>query len=133
MHGDFTLSNIVIGKDSNAKIIDINRRGCPVGWEPPELAKEIASNQRISMYLGEKTDIYQLGMCLWAVAMDDDEPERLDRPLSVEEFPAQVALWYQNIVRMCLAPKPRDRLPTKDLLAIVAHACGGSHSNVSNA
>jgi serine/threonine protein kinase len=32
VQGDFTLSNIVIDQDNNAKIIDINRRGCPVGW-----------------------------------------------------------------------------------------------------
>jgi len=38
VQGDFTLSNIVIDEDDNAKIIDINRRGCPVGWEPPEVA-----------------------------------------------------------------------------------------------
>ncbi len=36
VQGDFTLSNIVIDDQDNAKIIDINRRGCPVGWEPPE-------------------------------------------------------------------------------------------------
>ena len=49
VQGDFTLSNIVIDADDNAKIIDINRRGCPVGWEPPEVAALIESSQRISM------------------------------------------------------------------------------------
>ena len=52
VQGDFTLSNIVVDGDGNAKIIDINRRGCPVGWEPPEIATKIASNQRISIYIG---------------------------------------------------------------------------------
>lgn len=33
VQGDFTLSNIVIDSNDDAKIIDINRRGCPVGWE----------------------------------------------------------------------------------------------------
>lgn len=49
VQGDFTLSNIVIDEYDNAKIIDINRRGCPVGWEPPEVATLIESGQRISM------------------------------------------------------------------------------------
>lgn len=116
VQGDFTLSNIVVDGENNAKIIDINRRGCPVGWEPPEIARKIASNQRISMYIGQKSDIYQLGMSLWALAMDDDEPERHDPPLSVEAFPDEVPEWYRNIVRICLAPRPRERLSATDLV-----------------
>ncbi|EHY58876.1 hypothetical protein HRR83_001865 [Exophiala dermatitidis] len=116
VQGDFTLSNIVVDADGNAKIIDINRRGCPVGWEPPEIATKIASQQRISMYIGEKSDLYQLGMTLWALAMDDDEPERHVPPLSVEEFPSDVPDWYQDVVRTCLAPRPKDRLSAKELI-----------------
>jgi hypothetical protein len=116
VQGDFTLSNIVVDSEDNAKIIDINRRGCPVGWEPPEIAKKIQSNQRISMYIGEKSDIYQLGMTLWALAMDDDEPERHDVPLSTEAFPPEVPRWYKDIVDICLQEKPRNRLCAKELL-----------------
>jgi serine/threonine protein kinase len=118
VQGDFTLSNIVVDASGNAKIIDINRRGCPVGWEPPEIATKIASNQRISMYIGEKSDIYQLGMTLWALAMDDDEPERHVPPLSVDEFPSEVPEWYQDIVRICLSSRPRDRLSAKELVEL---------------
>src|ERR1700709_360537 len=81
VQGDFTLSNIVIDSDDNAKIIDINRRGCPVGWEPPEVAALIESSQRISMYIGVKSDLYQLGMVLYALATQEDEPEN-QRPLN---------------------------------------------------
>ncbi|KAF2201865.1 hypothetical protein GQ43DRAFT_353465, partial [Delitschia confertaspora ATCC 74209] len=81
VQGDFTLSNIVVDNNDDAKIIDINRRGCPVGWEPPELARLIESSQRISIYIGVKSDIFQLGMVLWALAQQDDEPERQERPL----------------------------------------------------
>ena len=115
VQGDFTLSNIVVDGENNAKIIDINRRGCPVGWEPPEIAKKIQSNQRISMYIGEKSDLYQLGMTLWALAMDDDEPERQDTPLSTEDFPLHVPRWYSNIVAICLQPQPKNRLSAKEL------------------
>ena len=122
VQGDFTLSNIVVDGNNNAKIIDINRRGCPVGWEPPEIATKIASNQRISMYIGEKSDLYQLGMTLWALAMDDDEPERHVPPLSVEEFPSEVPDWYQEVVRICLSPRPRDRLAAKELVSLFPEA-----------
>jgi serine/threonine protein kinase len=130
VQGDFTLSNIVVDADDNAKIIDINRRGCPVGWEPPEIATKIASNQRISMYIGEKSDIYQLGMTLWALAMDDDEPERHVPPLSVDEFPSEVPEWYQDIVRICLSPRPRDRLSALELVDLFPEAISMSCDDI---
>lgn len=116
VQGDFTLSNIVVDTEGNAKIIDINRRGCPVGWEPPEIATKIASHQRISMYIGEKSDLYQLGMTLWGLAADDDEPERHDPPLRVSELPSEIPGWYRDIVEICLSSRPRDRLSAKELV-----------------
>ncbi|ETN42675.1 uncharacterized protein HMPREF1541_01832 [Cyphellophora europaea CBS 101466] len=118
VQGDFTLSNIVVDREGNAKIIDINRRGCPVGWEPPEIAAKIESHQRISMYIGEKSDLYQLGMTLWGLAADDDEPERHDPPLSVHALPPEVPDWYKDIIRICLDPKPRNRRSAKELAAL---------------
>ncbi|KAJ5907692.1 hypothetical protein N7495_000374 [Penicillium taxi] len=117
VQGDFTLANIVINADDNAHIIDINRRGCPVGWEPPEIAAKIESNQRISMYIGVKTDLYQLGMTLWALAMGEDEPERQPRPLM---FPVHsyVPEYYRRVVDICLSPNPRRRMSARDLLML---------------
>jgi len=115
VQGDFTLSNIVVDADDNASIIDINRRGCPVGWEPPEIAAKIESNQRISMYIGVKTDLYQLGMTLWALAMEEDEPERQPRPLLLGEM--DVPDYYRRLVYICLSPTPRHRLSAKELLS----------------
>ena len=116
VQGDFTLSNIVINSDNDVKVIDINRRGCPVGWEPPEIANKLASNQKISMYIGQKSDLYQLGMTLWALAMGEDEPERYDRPLSMAGVSDEVPDWFKEIVSACLSPKPRDRPSAKELL-----------------
>ncbi|KAJ5123947.1 uncharacterized protein N7515_007772 [Penicillium bovifimosum] len=117
VQGDFTLANIVVDAEDNAKIIDINRRGCPVGWEPPEIAAKIESNQRISMYIGVKTDLFQLGMTLWALAMEEDEPERQPRPLRLSDDP-KIPDYYRRIVDICLSPMPRHRLSAKDLLAM---------------
>lgn len=117
VQGDFTLSNIVVDADDNAHIIDINRRGCPVGWEPPEIAAKIESNQRISMYIGVKTDLYQLGMTLWALAMEEDEPERQPRPLFIGDN-VDVPDYYRRLVHICLSPTPRHRLSAKELLSI---------------
>ena len=117
VQGDFTLSNIVIDSENNAKIIDINRRGCPVGWEPPELARLIESGQRISIYIGVKSDLFQLGMVLWAIAAQEDEPERQERPLSksLSRYSA-IPEYFKDIIRACLSDNPRDRPSAKDIL-----------------
>ncbi|EDN10710.1 predicted protein [Histoplasma mississippiense (nom. inval.)] len=49
VQGDLTVSNIVVDASDDAKIIDINRRGCPVGWEAPEFTKLLQSKQKISI------------------------------------------------------------------------------------
>lgn len=118
VQGDFTLSNIVIDGDDNAKIIDINRRGCPVGWEPPEVAALIASNQRISMYIGVKSDLFQLGMVLFALATQQDEPETLPRPLELNTFPSDIPDYFLGLCRQCLDDDPRRRSQAQVLLGL---------------
>ncbi|KAF3767670.1 hypothetical protein M406DRAFT_275284, partial [Cryphonectria parasitica EP155] len=117
VQGDFTLSNIVVDHNDDAKIIDINRRGCPVGWEPPEATPLIESNQRISMYIGVKSDLYQLGMVLWALAEQEDEPEAQGRPLILSEE-MELPNWYKAVVRLCLAENPQHRLSATELLRL---------------
>lgn len=118
VQGDFTLSNIVIDEYDEAQIIDINRRGCPVGWEPPEISKLIESSQRISMHIGVKSDLFQLGMVLWALAEEEDEPERKERPLTLDPHQGDIPEHYQKLVNICLSHKPKDRLGAKYLLPI---------------
>lgn len=117
VQGDFTLSNIVVDERDNAKVIDINRRGCPVGWEPPEATPLIESSQRISMYIGVKSDLYQLGMVLWALAEQEDEPETHGRPLTLSDG-LGTPDWYKAVVRICLAEHPRYRVQAIDLLRL---------------
>jgi len=118
VQGDFTLSNIVIDAEDRAKIIDINRRGCPVGWEPPEVAALIESKQRISMYIGVKSDIFQLGMVLWAIAMEQDEPETQPRPLTLFDTPVEIPSYYRTLVDTCLSDDPRNRRHAAELLSM---------------
>jgi serine/threonine protein kinase len=118
VQGDFTLSNIVIDRNDDAKIIDINRRGCPVGWEPPELAKLIESGQRISIYIGVKSDLFQLGMVLWALAEQQDEPERQERPLyRMFSRSSAIPTYFRDLVKACLSDSPRERPTATNLLA----------------
>ena len=120
VQGDFTLSNIVIDEADHARIIDVNRRGCPMGWEPPELMPLIRSGQRIAMHIGVKCDIFQLGMVLWALAEEEDEPETKERPLTFSFTSPRVVSrtipnYFKNIVRDCLSDDPRGRPSAKDL------------------
>lgn len=118
VQGDLTLSNVVIDDKDDAKIIDINRRGCPVGWEPPEMKGLIANNQKVAMYIGVKSDLYQLGMILWSLAMENDEPDmELGRgPLRFEGSSDDIPGWYRDVVRVCLNERPQDRVSAKELL-----------------
>ena len=118
VQGDFTLSNIVIDDKDEAQIIDINRRGCPVGWESPEMVPLVESGQRLSMYIGVKSDLYQLGMVLWALAMEKDEPERAARPLSLQDAGSEIPQYYKHLTGICLNDKPKRRFAAKDLLAM---------------
>ena len=118
VQGDFTLSNIVIDEKDEAQIIDINRRGCPVGWESPEMVPLVESGQRLSMYIGVKSDLYQLGMVLWALAMEKDEPERQPRPLSLEDAGDDIPAYYRELAQICLAEKSKQRLSARDILAL---------------
>ena len=122
VQGDFTLSNIVVDERDDAQIIDINRRGCPVGWEPPELGRLIDSGQRIGMCIGVKTDLFQLGMVLWALAEEVDEPERVERPLPpvVEGVPA----YFRRMVETCLSERPQGRSSAKKLLRQIPPTAG---------
>ncbi|KAF2864408.1 kinase-like protein [Piedraia hortae CBS 480.64] len=119
VQGDFTLSNIVIDENDDALIIDINRRGCPIGWEPPELKPLIKSGQRIGMCISTKTDLYQLGMVLWAIAKICSEPEREDdlTPLSTTDAPE----FYCDIVDTCLRNRPQERATASTLLQSFQH------------
>lgn len=117
VQGDFTLSNIVIDENDEAQIIDINRRGCPVGWESPEMVPLVESGQRLSMYIGVKSDLYQLGMVLWALAMENDEPERRPRPLTLDDAEADVPDYFRDLAEICLAGKSKQRMAARDLLA----------------
>jgi hypothetical protein len=130
VQGDLTLSNIVIDEHDDAKIIDINRRGCPLGWEPPEAKPLTDSGQRISMYIGVKSDLYQLGMVLWALATHVDEPETCARPLRLDPADASIPQWYRRVVETCLDPEPRRRLHASQLLAWIKETAAAAAAAV---
>ncbi|KAF4964638.1 hypothetical protein FZEAL_10847 [Fusarium zealandicum] len=131
VQGDFTLSNIVIDEYGDAKIIDINRRGCPVGWEPPEATPLIESGQRISMYIGVKSDLYQLGMVLWALATQEDEPEAQGRPLILGPE-VNIPDWYRQMAEICLSDDPRMRLQASALLQMFPQPVHGNEHRQLN-
>ncbi|OQO05566.1 hypothetical protein B0A48_09336 [Cryoendolithus antarcticus] len=129
IQGDFTLSNIVIDDHDNALIIDINRRGCPVGWEPPELGRLIDSGQRIGMHISVKTDLYQLGMVLWGLAEENDVPDKA-RPL--RPLGSNIPGWYCQIVDTCLETRPQARASAARLLLLIPDDAGRSSRDMAD-
>ncbi|KAF2395815.1 kinase-like protein, partial [Trichodelitschia bisporula] len=110
VQGDLTLSNVVVDAQDRALIIDVNRRGCPLGWEPPELVDKIRAGVRVGLFIGVRTDLWQLGMCLWAIGVGCAEPERVEQP-----FEEEVPEWYKEIVGKCLSREPRERVEAAEL------------------
>jgi serine/threonine protein kinase len=131
VQGDFTLSNIVVDYEDDAKIIDINRRGCPIGWESPEILRLVGRGQRVSMFISVKSDIFQLGMVLWALAQQDDEPEQVKRT-STGVLPritaAGVPNWFEDIIDGCLSVQPRYRPSARELLSLFPREHETRHS-----
>ncbi|KFA55740.1 hypothetical protein S40293_10178 [Stachybotrys chartarum IBT 40293] len=117
IHGDLTLSNVVLGGNGSAYLIGLNRRGCQVGWEPPEFEILVQNNQRVELYISVASDLYQLGMILWALATLEDEPETIPKPLVL---PGDIDLpsWYRDIVSICLSSEPEKRRSARSLLAM---------------
>ncbi|KAI9833568.1 MAG: hypothetical protein M1826_007182 [Phylliscum demangeonii] len=144
VQGDFTLANIVIDGADDARIIDINRRGCPVGWEPPEMAGLIANRAKVGMFIGVKSDLFQLGMVLWALACEEDEVETIARPLRFDHRPEVddgraphlPPPWFQHLVMACLSERPQDRPAARELCTrfpsdVGAHDAAPTSASVS--
>jgi hypothetical protein len=81
------------------------------------VAALLDSNQRINMYIGVKSDLFQLGMVLYALAIQDDEPES-KRPFDLSCFPHDVPEYYVDMCRRCLDPDPRGRSQAEVLLQL---------------
>ena len=118
VQGDFTLSNIVIDRNDDAKLIDINRRGCPVGWEPPEFRHVLDSGQKISMRIGNKSDLYQLGMVLWGLAALNEAPEFENQLDALHEIAPDCPSYLSRLASICLSDAPEERKSAKELLSI---------------
>jgi hypothetical protein len=70
------------------------------------------------MYIGVKSDIFQLGMVLWAIAMEQDEPETQPRPLTLVDAPEEIPSYYRALVAICLSDDPRNRSHATALLGM---------------
>ena len=68
------------------------------------------------MYIGVKSDLFQLGMVLWALAAEDDEPERKSRPLQLYSERDNVPHYFCDLTARCLSLQPKHRLTARDLL-----------------
>lgn len=82
------------------------------------------------MYIGVKSDLFQLGMVLWALAMQQDEPEMQPRPLTLASAPQEVPSYYRALVGICLSDDPRTRCHTTSLLSMFPEIDIDDHGRV---
>ncbi|KAI9717987.1 MAG: hypothetical protein M1828_007023 [Chrysothrix sp. TS-e1954] len=113
-HRGITLKNIVIDDQEDLKIIDFMRPGTPIGWTPPELLWRARRGEIIAALINSQTDMYQVGMVLWAIITKNATPEQVKKPLQLTSnvTPSYLAEW----TRTCLSEDPADRVCAADLL-----------------
>ena len=121
VYGDFDMTSIHIDEHDNAQIGTNYTIGLPsVGWESPEICLLQEAGLKIDPFVNQKSDVFQLGMVLWGLAMLEDEPERQDRPLV---WPAtiegEIPRYIRTIVQLCLSPDPENRPFVRDLLRFI--------------
>jgi Protein tyrosine and serine/threonine kinase len=118
--GRITLSDIGIDGNDNARILTgVNSKPHWLKhWKPPEIAGLRQGDGRTSaLHCTTQSDVYQLGMNLWALGTQDPDPEL--QPRSLFFTPAQEAeipSWYRNLVLSCLAEDPGSRPSASELL-----------------
>lgn len=115
VHGGLALSRIGLADDDDIRILGSGSWGMNRSWAPPEIVSLIRSQRKIPTSLGPASDIYQLGMVLWALASQVGEPESAAKPLRVTTEMGAPA-WYKRIVESCLSSDPRERPSATSLL-----------------
>jgi serine/threonine protein kinase len=114
-HSNLTLATILVDRHFTIKIFTTYRNFTP-RWEPPEVPV-VVKNTRLPLEAGIKSDLYQLGMVLWALATEDCLPELKPRPLKILDED-EVPTWFAHIVNVCLSLDPGRRLPATELLSM---------------
>lgn len=124
LHRNITLATVVIDNNSNARFVQTgaNRKPTP-RWETPELKRLLDVGHAHENYVSVKSDIYQMGMVLWASAELSDRPESFPQPLPslATESPG----YFLDIVDRCVSERPQGRANAAELLRHVPHGLLG--------
>lgn len=117
IHGDITLRKVAIDVANNARLFAAGAHDEPSrGWEAPELRKLSLSGHSQPNYVGVKTDLYQLGMVLWALAEANPQPELVQKPLPPIDDEVQVPAYFRSLSQICLHERPQGRTEVESLL-----------------
>ena len=97
-NGDLKPQNVLIGPQGNAILVDFLPMGISDEFAAPEVLEMARDHTTpFESVLTAPTDVYSLGLVLWAVA---EEKYRVARPLVRRD---KTPKWYIDIVQSCLA------------------------------
>lgn len=108
--GDLKTQNIIVCTDGHCRLIDYAPCGHTVDWSPPEAAQfELPT---------AATDVFALGLVVWAVLMEVGEFEReVDYVHPALAWNEEALRWLQNLVVDCLQDQPQKRPFARDVYA----------------
>ncbi|KAJ7505668.1 hypothetical protein B0H11DRAFT_2272476 [Mycena galericulata] len=108
--GDLKTPNIIVCTDGHCRLIDYAPCGHTVVWSPPEAAQFLPPTAA--------TDIFALGLVIWAVLMEVGEFERqVDYVRPVLAWNHEAPRWLQNLAVDCLQDEPHRRPFARDVYA----------------
>jgi hypothetical protein len=96
------------------KLLGLKRRGCPVGWETPDILADAGGVRGDGIFgdaplsWGQGREMYQLGLLLRAIALGS-RPEDGPRAWNVEVSGQHAPLWYREMVAGCMSKEMQDR------------------------
>ncbi|KIM37914.1 hypothetical protein M413DRAFT_448181 [Hebeloma cylindrosporum] len=115
-NGDLKPQNVLIDSTGQALLIDFHSKGISDEFAAPELLEMFYSSTHETITIPPSSDVYSLGLVLWAVA---EERWRGMRPPVWREGILTTPDWYRDVVRRCLALSPEARPSVADVLALL--------------